>query len=157
VQEGVLESIGCGIRLLTGSISEAIGLRCNVTSWEDQVHLFQTAFDTFGSVDVVVCRGIRYFAHMKIHFLQVANAGVNEIGDYLTPKVKNGKPEKPTVATVDVNLLGTIYSERSPIDRVRHNHLILIYPSRTHRHALFGTRPKAERYIEIHSATRLHG
>lgn len=36
------------------SASEAIGLRCNVTSWEDQVNLFQTAFDTFGSVDVVV-------------------------------------------------------------------------------------------------------
>jgi len=36
--------------------SEAIGLRCNVTSWEDQVDLFQTAFDTFGSVDVVVRR-----------------------------------------------------------------------------------------------------
>jgi len=37
-----------------GSVSEAIGLRCDVTSWEDQVDLFQTAFDTFGSVDVVV-------------------------------------------------------------------------------------------------------
>ena len=38
------------------SASEAIGLRCNVTSWEDQVNLFQAAFDTFGSVDVVVRR-----------------------------------------------------------------------------------------------------
>ena len=37
-----------------GSSSEAIGLRCDVTSWEDQVDLFQTAFYTFGSVDVVV-------------------------------------------------------------------------------------------------------
>lgn len=41
------------------SNSEAIGLSCNVTSWEDQVKLFQTAFDTFGSVDVVVCLMIR--------------------------------------------------------------------------------------------------
>lgn len=37
-----------------GSVSEAIGLRCDVTSWDDQVDLFQTAFDTFRSVDVVV-------------------------------------------------------------------------------------------------------
>ena len=39
--------------------SEAIGLRCDVTSWEDQVNLFQTGFDTFGSLDVVVRRALR--------------------------------------------------------------------------------------------------
>ena len=33
---------------------EAVGLRCDVTSWDDQVNLFQTGFDTFGSVDIVV-------------------------------------------------------------------------------------------------------
>jgi len=36
---------------------------------------------------------------------------VNEIGDYFTPKFRNGKPQKPAVATVDVNLLGSIYSK----------------------------------------------
>jgi len=52
---------------------------------------------------------------MRRYRLQVANAGVNEIGDYFTPKVKNGQPQKPTTATVDVNLLGSIYSESDPI------------------------------------------
>ena len=50
--------------------------------------------------------------------LQIANAGVNEIGNYYTPKVKNGKLEKPTVATVDVNLLGSIYSKNYPFNGV---------------------------------------
>lgn len=58
-----------------------------------------------------------------MHFLQVANAGVNEIGDYFTPKVKNGKPEKPTMATVNINLLGLIYSKSYPF-----NYMCVIYP-----------------------------
>jgi len=48
------------------------------------------------------------------YHLQVANAGVNEIGDYFTPKVKNGQLQKPTMATVDINLLGSIYSKDDP-------------------------------------------
>lgn len=51
---------------------------------------------------------------MTIYCFQVANAGVNEIGDYLTPRVKNGQLEKPTMATVDVNLTGSIYSKSDP-------------------------------------------
>ena len=39
---------------LNRSASEAIGIRCDVVSWEDQTNLFQIGFDTFGSVDVVV-------------------------------------------------------------------------------------------------------
>lgn len=53
---------------------------------------------------------------MSMDRFQVANAGVNEIGDYLVPKVKNGKLEKPTTATLDVNLLGPIYSKDDPIN-----------------------------------------
>jgi hypothetical protein len=41
---------------------------------------------------------------------QVANAGVNEIGSFWKPKLENGKPLKPSTATVDINLVGTIYS-----------------------------------------------
>ena len=100
------------------SASEAIGLRCNVTSWEDQVNLFQTAFVTFGSVDVVVRWVFVDCARMTMRYLQVVNAGVNEIGDYFTPKVRNGKPEKPTVTTVDVNLLGSLYSKGDPVNHM---------------------------------------
>jgi hypothetical protein len=41
---------------------------------------------------------------------QVANAGVNEVGSFWKPKVENGKLVKPSTATVDINLVGTIYS-----------------------------------------------
>ena len=73
-----------------------------------------------------------------MYCLQVANAGVNEIGDYFTPKIKNGKPEKPAMATVDVNLSGSIYSkEWSYQSHMRYNH-VFIYPSCASGHPLFG-------------------
>ena len=39
---------------------------------------------------------------------------MNEIGDYFKPKIKDGKPEKPNMTTVDINLLGLIYSKTYP-------------------------------------------
>ena len=64
-------------------------------------------------------------ARMTTRRFQVANAGVNEIGDYCTPKVKNGKPEKPTMITVDINLLGSLYSKYDSIGDTRDIHLIV--------------------------------
>ncbi|KAF9778396.1 NAD(P)-binding protein [Thelephora terrestris] len=90
INESTAQSVAAQIKDDGG---EAIGLRCDVTSWEDQLNLFQTAFDAFGPADVVV-----------------ANAGINETGDYTTPKVKDGKLEKPTMTTIDVNLMGTAYT-----------------------------------------------
>ena len=55
--EGGLTILTAEFSVPNCSTSEAIGLRCDVTSWEDQLNLFQVAFDTFGSVDVVV-RGV---------------------------------------------------------------------------------------------------
>ena len=54
VQEGRSEIHRLGNSSPNRSAREAIGLYCNVTSWDDQVNLFQTAFDTFGCVDIVV-------------------------------------------------------------------------------------------------------
>lgn len=54
VQEGRSEIHRLGNSSPNRGAREAIGLYCNVTSWDDQVNLFQTAFDTFGSVDIVV-------------------------------------------------------------------------------------------------------
>ena len=65
---------------------------------------------------------------MVVDRLQVANAGVNETGDYIAPKVKDGKLEKPTMTTIDVNLMGTVYSEENELINTRHP-LICIYPS----------------------------
>jgi len=38
-------------------ISEAIGLRCDVTSWDDQLKLFEAAIEAYHSVDIVVSSG----------------------------------------------------------------------------------------------------
>jgi hypothetical protein len=79
-------------------------------------------------------------ARMTTRRFQVANAGVNEVGDYCTPKIKNGKPEKPTMITVDINLLGSLYSKYGSINDTRDIHLIYVYSSCPPGHLLSGTR-----------------
>ena len=34
--------------------SEASSIKCNVTNWEDQVALFEHAFNRYGVIDIVV-------------------------------------------------------------------------------------------------------
>jgi NAD(P)-dependent dehydrogenase (short-subunit alcohol dehydrogenase family) len=69
-------------------------VRCDVTVWEDQVAAFDAAIAEFGKLDVVI-----------------ANAGVNESGQFFgTPLGADGKPQKPNLMTINVNLIGTIYS-----------------------------------------------
>ncbi|RDB25508.1 5'-hydroxyaverantin dehydrogenase [Hypsizygus marmoreus] len=72
---------------------QAVFSKCDVTVWEDQVTLFELAIKTFGSVDVVV-----------------PNAGVAEIGSFETVQFVDGKPVKPNTKTIEVNLLGTLYT-----------------------------------------------
>ncbi|KAF9645486.1 NAD(P)-binding protein [Thelephora ganbajun] len=90
LNEPGLEKVVSEIRRAGG---EAIGLRCDVTTWDDQLKLFEAAIEAYHSVDVVV-----------------ANAGVNEIGSFWKPKLENGKPTKPSLSTVNINLVGTIYT-----------------------------------------------
>jgi len=90
LNEPGLEKVVSEIRRTGG---EAIGLRCDVTVWDDQLKLFGAAIDAYHSVDIVV-----------------ANAGVNEIGSFWKPEIQDGKPVKPSTATVDINLVGTIYT-----------------------------------------------
>lgn len=90
---------------------EAIGLRCDVTSWEDQLKLFEAAIEVYHSVDIVVSCWLHSRSRSPWFIApQVANAGVNEIGSFWKPKLENGKLVKPSTATVDINLVGTIYS-----------------------------------------------
>jgi len=70
-----------------------VGQKCDVTDWDSQLALFELGMSSFGAIDVVV-----------------ANAGITETGAFYTPKVIDGKPRKPTTATLDVNLGGTVYS-----------------------------------------------
>jgi len=71
-----------------------VALKCNVTSFNDQVSLFDLAIETYGFVDIVV-----------------PNAGIGEPESFF--KVifdKAGKPQKPNFPTIQVNLIGALYT-----------------------------------------------
>jgi NAD(P)-dependent dehydrogenase (short-subunit alcohol dehydrogenase family) len=71
----------------------ASAVKCNVTDWDAQVEMFELAMKKYGSVDIVV-----------------PNAGIAEAGSFETVKVENGKPVKPSLRTLEVNLTAVIYT-----------------------------------------------
>lgn len=71
---------------------------CDVTNWESQVSLFDTAIQVspYGSIDVVV-----------------PNAGIilpGEATKFENPEFVNGRIPEPNTATLDVNVRGVIYT-----------------------------------------------
>ncbi|KIK09846.1 hypothetical protein K443DRAFT_81785 [Laccaria amethystina LaAM-08-1] len=72
---------------------QATSIKCDVTQWDDTVALFQLAIAKYGQVDIVV-----------------PNAGISEAGDFETVKFKDGIPIKPGMLTIEVNLLGVLYT-----------------------------------------------
>ena len=52
--------------------------------------------------------------------MQVPNAGVSELGTFGRPQLTGGKLIKPTFKTLEINLIGVMYSQL----------LILLFPSR---------------------------
>ncbi|TVY87792.1 5'-hydroxyaverantin dehydrogenase [Lachnellula willkommii] len=74
--------------------------KCDVSLWDDVLELFQVGFQKFGALDVVL-----------------ANAGVNEIGNMLEDKVdgSTGRLLPPNLATLNINLLGVIYTAKCAI------------------------------------------
>lgn len=65
--------------------------KCDISSWDEQKAAFHDVYKETGSID---------FAF--------ANAGVSEIGKFL--EVQSGEPVKPNLRTIDINLVGTLYS-----------------------------------------------
>ncbi|KAJ5946107.1 hypothetical protein N7454_002946 [Penicillium verhagenii] len=65
---------------------------CDVSSWESQAAVFEKVFHQQGRIDMVF-----------------ANAGITERGSLLPSKDGQG-PVKPNLGTLNVNLVGTIYS-----------------------------------------------
>jgi NAD(P)-dependent dehydrogenase (short-subunit alcohol dehydrogenase family) len=65
--------------------------KCDISSWDEQKAVFAEVYKETGSVDYVF-----------------ANAGVSEIGNFL--ERDTGEPVKPTLKTIDINLVGTLYS-----------------------------------------------
>lgn len=68
---------------------------CDVSSWESQVAAFEKIYAQQGRVDVVF-----------------ANAGISREGNLLPAKADAG-PVKPNLTTLNVNLVGVIYSKRA--------------------------------------------
>ncbi|ELR07902.1 hypothetical protein VC83_08100 [Pseudogymnoascus destructans] len=84
----------------------ALFVRCDVTSWADQVHLFKLVASTFKRIDLVVC-----------------NAGINpelmpsngKMYDFLVDEYQPANPEllqPPATKIFDVNVFGVLYNIR---------------------------------------------
>ncbi|RDL29816.1 uncharacterized protein BP5553_10681 [Venustampulla echinocandica] len=71
----------------------SIYVKCNTSSWDDQVAMFETAIakSPTHKIDIVI-----------------ANAGV--YGPDILDGIENDKPTKPNVGLFDVNLFGVIYT-----------------------------------------------
>lgn len=98
--EAVVESI-------TKNGGEASSVKCNVTNWDDQVALFEHAFNRYGVVDIVI-----------------PNAGVTEVEKGVCSgelTIVDGKPVAPKLLTLDVNLKGVFYSVHLGVHYVKRN------------------------------------
>ncbi|KAJ5632754.1 short chain dehydrogenase/reductase [Penicillium lividum] len=76
---------------------------CDVSSWESQATAFEKTYNQHGSIDLVF-----------------ANAGITEKGSFL-PKDVNAGPVKPNLATLNVNLIGVVYSVQLAIHYMSRN------------------------------------
>jgi NADP-dependent 3-hydroxy acid dehydrogenase YdfG len=86
------------LQVLAAQLGEerAVAVRCDVTSWDDQQALMQTALDRFGGVDV-------FFA----------NAGFGAKRGFLEESVEHWK------AMIDTNVLGAALSIRAALGHFR--------------------------------------
>jgi NAD(P)-dependent dehydrogenase (short-subunit alcohol dehydrogenase family) len=73
--------------------------KCDISSWDQQKAVFADLYKETGSIDYVF-----------------ANAGVSEIGNFLDKDA--GEPVKPALKTIDINLVGTLYSESDAFNQV---------------------------------------
>ncbi|KAG0646832.1 15-hydroxyprostaglandin dehydrogenase [Hyphodiscus hymeniophilus] len=64
--------------------------KCDISNWDEQAAVFAEIYKETGRIDYVF-----------------ANAGVSEIGNFLESSTRD--PVKPTLKTVDINLVGTLY------------------------------------------------
>lgn len=97
------------------SHSHVLFRKCDVSNWDDVLELFQAGHMEFGGIDAVL-----------------ANAGVNEVGNLLEESfdVETGKLLAPTLKTLDINLVGMLYTARCAVHyfgklRGRHCQLVV--------------------------------
>lgn len=71
----------------------ASAIKCDVTEWDAQIDMFELAIKNYGSVDIVV-----------------PNAGITDVKPFGKINFENGRPVKPTLKTLEVNLIAVIYT-----------------------------------------------
>ena len=98
----------------------ATAIKCNVVNWDDQLSLFELAFEQYGAVDIVVRMLLSTASPLRLRVAcstnerQISDAGITEsakgtcMGDL---NVVDGKPVVPKLATLEVNLIGVFYSQ----------------------------------------------
>ncbi|KAH8595664.1 hypothetical protein B0O99DRAFT_709264 [Bisporella sp. PMI_857] len=89
-----------GQELATKLGERALFRKCDVSIWDDVLELFQAGQIQYGGIDVVL-----------------ANAGVNEIGNLFEDGIDTatGKLEAPNLATLNINLLGVLYTAKCAV------------------------------------------
>ena len=72
-------------------------IECDTTSWDDQVRLFEVAasFSPTGKISFVI-----------------ANAGIHRKDEVFAYAGDDNTLEKPDLATIDINLIGTLYTSK---------------------------------------------
>ncbi|KZT62355.1 NAD(P)-binding protein [Calocera cornea HHB12733] len=105
IDESALQTSCKEIKAIGGSV---IGQRCDVTSWDDQVSLFQLAMRTYGKIHIVI-----------------PNAGISErarFNNLDTEDLGSGpQPMKPDLKPLEINLISVIYSARLAVFYLRSN------------------------------------
>ncbi|KAJ5661893.1 uncharacterized protein N7477_009509 [Penicillium maclennaniae] len=72
-------------------------IECDTTNWDDQVRVFQEA--------------VLFSPNGKISYV-VANAGIHRQDEVFSYDGDGNTPKKPDLATIDVNLIGTLYTSK---------------------------------------------
>ncbi|BGP20995.1 hypothetical protein JCM10213_003240 [Rhodosporidiobolus nylandii] len=84
---------------------QATGIACDISDWDSQVALFEHAVSTFGPISIVV-----------------ANGGIFESGLLLSSSLSSsGKLEKPDLSTIDINVVGSIYTSKLAFHYLKEN------------------------------------
>jgi len=85
-----------------------VSQQCDVTSWEDQISLFQLGIRTYGKIHIVI-----------------PNAGVSERGRFNNLDTEDlgcgPQPTKPDMKPLEINLISVVYSARLAVFYLRSN------------------------------------
>lgn len=93
-----------------------MAIKCDVTSWDDQVALFKAGYEKYGRIDYVIPNAGKYFPlyifYVVYTHLVHEGRGTPPDGPLALSGPQRGPPAKPITSTIDVNLIGVIYTVR---------------------------------------------